>query len=52
MTLASRGFTLAGKVMAGLARLLPDGKPDPLAHQRAELGRPADRLDEIGRAHV
>ncbi|MEV6034193.1 xanthine dehydrogenase family protein molybdopterin-binding subunit [Nonomuraea sp. NPDC052116] len=50
MTLASRGFTLAGKAMARLARLLPDGRPDPLAHQRAELGRPADRLDGPAKA--
>ncbi|MEQ4725597.1 xanthine dehydrogenase family protein molybdopterin-binding subunit [Nonomuraea sp. B19D2] len=50
MSLASRGFTLASKAMGKLARLLPDGKPDPLAHRRAELGRPADRLDGHAKA--
>ncbi|MBB5780300.1 xanthine dehydrogenase family protein molybdopterin-binding subunit [Nonomuraea jabiensis] len=50
MTLASRGFALASKAMTRLARLLPDGRPDPLAHQRAELGRPADRLDGPAKA--
>ncbi|MEU7741133.1 xanthine dehydrogenase family protein molybdopterin-binding subunit [Nonomuraea sp. NPDC049158] len=48
MNLIARGFTLASKALTRLARLLPDGRPDPLAHRRAELGRPTDRLD--GRA--
>ncbi|MFI7223095.1 xanthine dehydrogenase family protein molybdopterin-binding subunit [Nonomuraea angiospora] len=50
MTLASRGFALASKAMTRLGRLLPDGRPDPLAHRRAELGRPADRLDGPAKA--
>ncbi|WP_433436552.1 xanthine dehydrogenase family protein molybdopterin-binding subunit [Nonomuraea sp. CA-141351] len=50
MSLASRGFALASKAMSKLGRLLPDGKPDPLAHGLGEIGRPADRLDGHAKA--
>jgi xanthine dehydrogenase YagR molybdenum-binding subunit len=45
MSLASRGFGVASRAIGTLARLLPDGRPDPLATRPGEIGRPADRVD-------
>ncbi|MFC4016219.1 xanthine dehydrogenase family protein molybdopterin-binding subunit [Nonomuraea purpurea] len=50
MTIAARGFALATKALTRLARFLPDGRPDPLAHHGTELGRPVDRLDGPAKA--
>ncbi|MGN9837259.1 xanthine dehydrogenase family protein molybdopterin-binding subunit [Nonomuraea sp. H19] len=45
MNVAARGFSLATRAMGKVARLLPDGRHDPLSGQSGEVGRDVDRLD-------
>lgn len=50
MTLTSRGFGLGMRAVSKVARLLPDGRHDPLSTEKGEIGRMVDRVD--GRAKV
>ena len=50
MSLTSRGFGLGMRVVGKVARLLPDGRHDPLSTEKGEVGRTVDRVD--GRAKV
>ncbi|MFI7697938.1 xanthine dehydrogenase family protein molybdopterin-binding subunit [Nonomuraea sp. NPDC049480] len=50
MSIASRAFSAGSAVLGKLSRLLPDGRPDPLAGVPGEIGRPADRVDGLAKA--
>ncbi|TMR97156.1 xanthine dehydrogenase family protein molybdopterin-binding subunit [Nonomuraea basaltis] len=50
MSITSRAYTAGSAVLGKLSRLLPDGRPDPLAGLPGEIGRPADRLDGLAKA--
>ncbi|GAA3236016.1 xanthine dehydrogenase family protein molybdopterin-binding subunit [Nonomuraea helvata] len=45
MNVAARCFSLATRAMGKVARLLPDGRHDPLSARTGEIGRDVDRLD-------
>ncbi|MGW3353629.1 hypothetical protein ACWDA3_61070 [Nonomuraea rubra] len=45
MTFTSRAFGLGTKVLGKVARLLPDGRHDPLSIRPGEIGRDVNRLD-------
>ncbi|MEV0384931.1 xanthine dehydrogenase family protein molybdopterin-binding subunit [Nonomuraea sp. NPDC050643] len=45
MSLTSRGFGLGTRILGRVARLLPDGRHDPLSTEPGEVGRHVNRLD-------
>ncbi|MGW3352759.1 xanthine dehydrogenase family protein molybdopterin-binding subunit [Nonomuraea rubra] len=45
MTFTSRAFGLGTRTLGKVARLLPDGRHDPLSTRPGEIGRNVDRLD-------
>ena len=47
MSLASKAYAYATKASAGMARLVPDERSDPLRFAGGELGRAHDRVDGL-----